>query len=200
MSKPWEIDKISFEDLKVLDPQDVVARTGCKWDASTSQYHLNVWGYEYGVDVNKCQIFPITDGYKTYQDFLYLFIVFYLMKGKNTPPTGKWISEKDIPGGEGFFRGPHTLPTDVITNRVGDDISKFQALCKKMNGTPIDMADAAFSFPITPSIPVAVLYWQGDDDFPCESKLLFDETIKEQVPIDIVFSLAVEVCHAFSWV
>ena len=62
------------------------------------------------------------------------------------------------------------------------------------HGTPLDMADAAYSFNITSHISVAVLYWAGDDDFPPESKLLYDKTITEHLASDILFALAVEIC------
>jgi hypothetical protein len=56
------------------------------------------------------------------------------------------------------------------------------------------MADAAFSFSITPDIPVAVLYWIGDEDFPAEVKILYDRSITELLSLDILFALAVGVC------
>ena len=57
------------------------------------------------------------------------------------------------------------------------------------------MADAAYRFEITPRIPVAVLYWNGDDDLPAESKLLYDQTITEHLASDIVWALAVGICE-----
>jgi hypothetical protein len=60
------------------------------------------------------------------------------------------------------------------------------------------MADAAYSFEITPRIPVAVQFWNGDDEFPPESKILFDKTITEHLTPDIIFCLAVEICLRIS--
>ena len=56
------------------------------------------------------------------------------------------------------------------------------------------MADAAYSFRMTPRIPVAVLYWIGDEDFPAESKILYDKTIAEHLAPDIIYALAVGTC------
>ena len=56
------------------------------------------------------------------------------------------------------------------------------------------MADAAYRFKITPRIPVAVLHWTGDDDFPAESKILYDRTITEHLASDIIYALAVGIC------
>lgn len=60
------------------------------------------------------------------------------------------------------------------------------------------MADAAFIFYITDRIPVAVLYWAGDDEFPAESKLLYDSTLPSHFALDIVFALAVGICEELS--
>jgi hypothetical protein len=189
------IDKTIFTDLETCDPEDVILRTNCKFDKADNHYFVNIWGHEYCVDLNKYEVRPQGKDTKTYQDFLYLFILYYLMKSKNIKPSGEWISEKDIPGGAAFFRGPHTIPGDIITKRFGNDIDTFKKESIKLKGISLDMGDAAFMFHITPTIPVAVLYFMGDEDFPCEAKLLFDKTICLHLPLDIVFALAVEICN-----
>ncbi|MCP4672797.1 MAG: DUF3786 domain-containing protein [Desulfobacula sp.] len=189
------IDKTIFSDLKACDPEDVLLRTNCRFNKAENQYFVNIWGYDYCVDLNQYEVKPQKAGLTTYHDFLYLFILYYLMKSKNIKPLGEWISEKDIPGGAAFFRGPHTVPGDVITNQFGNDMDSFKQRCKKLNGISLDMADAAFMFQVTPTIPVAVLYYFADEDFPCEAKLLFDKTIGLHLPLDIVFALAVEICN-----
>jgi hypothetical protein len=60
------------------------------------------------------------------------------------------------------------------------------------------MADAAASFTLCEKLPVALLYWAGDEEFPAEAKLLFDETIAAHFALDIVFALAVGVCEEFA--
>ncbi|MDM8538586.1 DUF3786 domain-containing protein [Desulfobacterales bacterium HSG17] len=56
------------------------------------------------------------------------------------------------------------------------------------------MADAAYVFEITPRLPIAMLYWEGDDEFPAESKLLFDKSVSEHLALNIIFALAVDIC------
>ena len=190
-----QIDKTNFSDLKFCDPEEVVLRTDCKFDKTREQYFINIWGHRYCVDLKNYEVRPEKSGLKTYHGYLHLFILYYLMKSKNTLPSGVWVSEKDIPGGAAFFRGPHTIPADLITGRFKDDIGLFQKKCEKLKGLSIELADAAFLFNITPTIPVAVLYWYGDEDFPSEAKLLFDRTIDQHLPLDIIYALAVEICY-----
>lgn len=190
------LDKIHFDDLKAWDPEDVIARTGCLYDANKNQYEIEIWDHIYIVDVENCDIRPKIGGGSVFHDYLYLFVLHYLLKAQNIALSGIWVSEKDIVGGAAFFRGPHLLPVQLIVDAFGEDLGAFKLACVGMQGTSIDFADAAFSFQITPTIAVAVLYWQGDEDFPSEAKLLFDKTIDQHLPLDIIYALAVEVCHA----
>ncbi len=70
----------------------------------------------------------------------------------------------------------------------------FSRKCKELEGSPLKMADQAYTFKIAPRIPLAILLWTGDDEFPAESKMLFDRSITQHLALDIIFSLAVEVC------
>jgi hypothetical protein len=191
------IDKILFQDLLSCDPPEVTKRTGALYDEQTGSYEIHIWGNGYEVQPRQCRITPRSKGSRVYRDYLYLFILHYLMKAKEIPVSGQWVSEKDIPGGAGFFRGPHALPTHLVAHTFGNDPAGFLDVGKKLGGTPLPMADAAVSFEITPRIPVAVLLWQADEEFESQANLLFDRTISRHLPLDIIYALAVEICHAF---
>ncbi|RLC17043.1 MAG: hypothetical protein DRI24_06840 [Deltaproteobacteria bacterium] len=111
-----------------------------------------------------------------------------------TDLENEWISEKDIPGGATFFRGPHAIPTDLVTRTFQNDIAAFDRCCRALRGEPVEMGDAAFRFQITDHLPVVVLYWQGDEDFTPEARMLFDRSICRFLALDVVFALAVEIC------
>jgi hypothetical protein len=191
------IDKILFQDLLSCDPEEVTKRTGALYDEKKGSYRICIWGNSYNVLPRQCRIKPRGKGPGTYREYLYLFMLHYLMKAKEIPISGEWISEKDIPGGTGFFRGPHTLPTQLVSQVFGNDLPGFLAAGKRLGGISLPMADAAFSFQVAPRIPVAVLLWQADEEFGSQANLLFDRTIAQHLPLDIVYALAVEVCHAF---
>jgi len=186
------IDAIHFQELARMNPEEVCRRTSCHYDYSNKCYLQPVWDFELNVYAEKAKI-DCTGNSKPHEYFC-LFAVHYLLKAKAIEISGNWISEKDIPGGPTFFRGPHEIPTNLISNRFGNDVSEFSRVCEQFSGTPLDMADAAYRFEITPKIPVAVLYWTGDEDFPAESKLLYDQTITEHLASDIVYALAVGIC------
>jgi hypothetical protein len=188
------VDMIYFQELAEQNPKDVCRRTLCKYDDKNKFYTLSVWGDEYAVYPHEFKIDRITNNFQSPHDLFYLFIIYYLLKSKEIEISNEWISEKDIPGGVTFFRGPHKIPTHLISNRYSNNIKEFRKRCEQLHGIPLYMADGAYSFKITSHISVAVLYWAGDDDFPPESKILYDKTITEHLASDILFALAVEIC------
>ncbi len=188
------IGAVYFKDLAEKIPEDVCRKALCKYDDVKKYYTLSVWGDEYAIHPYEQIIDRISNNFQSPHEYLYVFIIHYLLKSKEAELCNEWISEKDIPGGSTFFRGPHEIPTSLISSRYSSDIEGFRKVCVQLDGIPLDMADAAYVFRITPRIPVAVLYWDGDDEFPPESKILFDKSVTEHLALDIIFALAVDIC------
>lgn len=188
------INKGHFLELAKLDPRDVCSRASCKFDPSLNCYSLFIWGTPYTIYPGECKIVCL-DQPNRLHEYFELFSVHYLLTAQDVTVTNEWISEKDIPGGVTFFRGPHQIPTNLITAKVDNSVDAFRELCLKHGGVSLNMADVAFVFHITDRIPVAVLYWVGDDEFPPESKLLFDKTLPQHFALDILFALAVGICE-----
>jgi hypothetical protein len=189
------IDKIHFQELSEQDPTDVCRRALCKFDYINKFYALFVWGVEYRIFPHQFKIDCISKSIQSLPDYFYLFIVHYLLKSKEIQILNEWISEKDILGGTTFFRGPHEIPTNLISLRFNGNIKEFKKRSEQLHGIPLNMAEAAYSFEITSRIPVAVLYWKGDDEFPAESKILYDRTITEHLASDVIYALSVGICE-----
>lgn len=194
----YSIDISYFKELAGKNPEDICRTALCDYDKKDKAYILTVWGENYGIYPYDCKIVSLRNGKPDISALFGLFIIYYLLKSKEIKVSEEWISEKDIPGGATFFRGPHKIPTQLIERRYEKDIQGFKETCEQLYGSMIDMADAAYSFEITPRIPAAVLFWNGDDEFQPESKILFDKTITEHLTPDIIFCLAVEICQRIS--
>ena len=189
------IDSSYFIELAEKNPEDVCRLALCDYDPIKKGYRISVWGEDYGIYPKESQIIRLQENNQDVGHLLGLFIIYYLLRSKDISISKEWISEKDIPGGPTFFRGPHKIPTEIIEKRYENNVEEFKEVCEQLDGIPLDMADAAYAFEITPRIPVAVQFWDMDDEFSAEAKLLFDKTIAEQLAPDIVFCLTVEICR-----
>lgn len=194
----YEIDTILFRALAEYNPAEVCQRAQCRHNDSENSYYLTYWGDEYRIDCLNKKIDRITSNFSKPHEYLPVFIVNYLMQVKNLPLTGEWISEKDIPGGITFFRGPHEIPTPLISSRFNSDLGEFGRACEHLHGRSLSMADAAYVFNPSPRISIALLYWLGDEEFPAEAKLLLDKSISGNLALDTVYALAVDVCSRVS--
>ena len=188
------IDKSYFLELSTASPATLCRQGRCSYDSITQQYSLSIWGEHYNIDVLRGRIDHPAAGSHPPHEYLDLFAMYYLLRGKDSALRGEWVSEKDLPGGPTFFRGPHLIPTELITKRFGNDLEEFNIRCGQLGGSQIAMADAAFRLAITADIPAAVLYWIGDEDFPAEAKILYDRSITDHLSLDIVWALAVGIC------
>lgn len=188
------LEDIHYKALAEHDPQEVCKRVGCTYDATGESFTLTTWGENFQISVRESQILP-SDSARNYHDYFYVFLINYLQMAREITPTEDWITEKDLPGGVTFFRGPHLLPTAMISDKYENDLDAFKERCLQFGGSPVSMGDAAYTFSITPSIPLLVIYWLGDEDFPAEAKILFDASMRDYLPLDIVYALAVEVCY-----
>ena len=189
------IDGSYFIELAEKNPEEVCRLALCDYDPMKKGYRISVWGEDYGIYPRESQIIRLQENNPDVGHLLGLFIIYYLLRAKDMSISKEWISEKDIPGGPTFFRGPHKIPTQIIEKRYENNVEEFKEVCEQLDGIPLDMADAAYAFEITPRIPVAVQFWDKDDEFSAEAKILFDRTIAEQLAPDIVFCLTVEICR-----
>jgi len=192
-----KLDIRFFKELESMDPSDVCRRSLAEYDFARGVYRLEALGCIYEVRPADWTICAV-------QDFvpagpvsveMGLAIIFYLMRSKDMPISGKWVSEKELRGGVTFFRGPHAFPTPEIARECGKDDDKFREALVKIGGEPLDMADVAYRFRALPRVPMAALLWKGDEEFAPECKLLMDSTIEEHLPLDVIFGLAIEVAR-----
>ncbi len=185
------VDKRLFADLASADPQQVIS-ADCRYLKDEKNYSVNVWGEQYVVSPLG-ETITLTEIIAEHHDMMFVFVVNYLLAEKKSSPQGEWISEKDLVGGVTFFRGPHEVPTHYITQVFGDNLVHFRRSCENLGGTPIDMADVAFAFPLVDSIQAALLYWHGDEDFPAACKVLLDSSVNH-LALDIIYALLTGIC------
>lgn len=194
----YEVDARLFNNLSECDPLEVCARTGCRYDQEKNHYHVGYWGDQFLVDCQVRRVEQCGSAPRKVHDYVPIFLLNYLMQAREVLFVGEWISEKDMVGGATFFRGPHEVPTRLISSRFGNDIASFSHCCERLQGVAIEMADAAYLFTPCPHISVAMLYWLGDDEFPAEVKLLFDRSIAGIFALDTIYALVVDICSRLS--
>ena len=187
------VDRRLFAELEERRIEEIILPEYCEFIEKEQCYRVRAWNGMYAVYPGQRKIHPL-GGTDQPHSYFNVFLINYLLGEKASKSTGNWISEKDLVGGVTFFRGPHKIPTDLISVAYGNDVDALSQKCLQLGGKPLDMADCSFSFDIIGSIRIALLYWQGDEDFPAEAKLLIDSSVADSLRLDVIFGLLCDAC------
>jgi len=121
------IDSSYFIELAEKNPEEVCRLALCDYDPIKKGYQISVWGEDYGIYPQESQIIRLQENNPDVGHLLGLFIIYYLLRSKDISISKEWISEKNIPGGPTFFRGPHKIPTHIIEKRYENNVEELIA-------------------------------------------------------------------------
>lgn len=192
------IDELYFKELREGSPEELCSGKSCSYDGAKHKYFVEIWNEKFILDPLASSLSCTHEQPTANHEYFELFVIYYLLKVKPVKTKNEWISEKDLPGGPTFFRGPHLIPTSRISDRYENNLDELKRKCEELGGKAAEMGDVSYSFSITQEIPIRLVYWAGDEDFPAEAKILYDRSIAEMLSLDIIYALAVEICHRLS--
>ena len=190
-----EIDAGYWEELAPLDPAEVCRRSLATYALEEEAYRIPLLHQKYTIHPFRRsmarQADPAARSHR-YGDILFdeaLVLIIYLLRAREIPLAGKQQTEKDLPGGETFFRGPHELARRPILKHFGRNPEAFRKAAAALGGQRLDFGDAAFRFQALPRIPLDYILWAEDDEFPARLTIAFDPTVSDHLPLDVVWAL-----------
>lgn len=182
----------AWEDLLRLNPAEVCKRADVSYD--DGKYILKSLGMEFAISPKDRIIKNLTPFgeilIKRHGYFFILSVLFYLINAKDIPLSNKHIKPQNLKGGDIFFKGTHVLPLTAIAEKYGDDKNSFALKAENLDAKKLDYGDISFEFMPLPRIPITLILWLHDDEFPARADLLFDSSCEYQLSIDILWSLA----------
>lgn len=174
------------EELKRKDPYILALNTGCPFERNGKDrgrfqfkywYQLTYLEYPDGVayDASKKEaLVPIHQA----------ILLYYFNKANGVPLSSRWVSFSELPDGRFYVQAFQGYTGDVLAHHFRDDIMRFEAAARRLQGEAMHIGSLAFMFQILPFVPLLVVFWQGDEDFPSKYQILFDASAKHYLPTD----------------
>jgi hypothetical protein len=106
-----------------------------------------------------------------------VLILHYMSATEIPEASGNWVSYREIPGAAFYFGAFIKRAVEPLKKVFGQNLSGFSDAAGKLQATEIENGDAAFEFKILPAVPLQLILWAGDEEFPEEANILFDSTI-----------------------
>ncbi len=119
-----------------------------------------------------------------------ILICHYLINASTEPPSGEPITFRQVPDGQFYFDAFQRRTRDPFLSVFGRDASLFRACAEALGGEPVDIGEAGMMFRVLPRITIRLALWQGDDEFPPEASVLFDDNIHLCLPVEDIAVLS----------
>ena len=125
-----------------------------------------------------------------------ILLLHYLLTADAAPAADRWATFRELPGGLFYAQAFAAHAEAPLAAFVGDTagagdgdalgrrISELRAAAGRLGGADLDLADAAVRFQALPRVPVAVLLWKGDEEFPGQAGILFDASAHHYLPTE----------------
>lgn len=187
--KAWEI-------LRELDAAGVCRAAQVGFDSVSGLYLLRCFGMDVSVDPSRKRMHSDAPEGALLLDklgyFSKLSILWYLTGAKEIPLSGRLVQSSNLKGGQIFFRGTHILPLDKLASRYGKDSEGFIKRGERLGGRRLGHGDASIELFPFPRIPVVLILWREDEEFPARADLLFDSTCEMHLALDVLWSTAMK--------
>jgi len=187
-------DQIAWSLVAERDPGTVCRNAQIEYDLQAYRFIMQSFGQEVLIDVGSYTISShsvlgqrLLHGLKHFFD---LAVLWYVAKAKDIPTTGRLISPASLSGGEIFQKGSHVLPLDKLAEKFGRDKERFYEKGLELGGQQLDHGDCSILLHPFPRVPVTMILWTGDEEFPARADLLFDSTCEQHLPPDVIWSTA----------
>ena len=102
-------------------------------------------------------------------------------------PSGVWVPNMELEGAS--IRSPQKDPLLApFSRRFTGKTDLLRSRCLALGGTPLKnvKGDAAFLFYAVPQIPLRLIFWDADEEFPAQTQVLVDSHITDYLHYESV--------------
>ena len=173
---PWEHYLSQYQES---DPKEIAARLGISYDEEQNYFTLKFLGTVYQISWPDFQVSHEADdmGFYPLETMTYArtLTIRFLLNGAEASSTGKFKTYREMPWGEVYLRQFDGRCIKRLAFSYGNRIKDFQAIMEHMHCVPVKHGDIAYQLEIFPDYLVQMILWEGDDEFPPSSQILFSD-------------------------
>lgn len=126
---------------------------------------------------------------------LQALVLDYLAHADGSSPTGRWLGFRELPHGGFYWQAFQGYSGDDLVRSLGGDSALFRRGAERLGGSPVALGDAAYAFRALPNVPLAAVWWEGDEEFPPRAAVLFDAVASHYLPTDGLAILGRMLCR-----
>lgn len=165
--------KIGLEVFRRKDPARLAQKAGARFEeGSVVVPHLD---REIVLDVGSHR-FSIKGTDEDAPIWLAILTLHYLNLSPGRQPTGKLKHFREFKDGHFYEPAFNRRTKEILIQAFGDDSVPMIRAGARLKGRVVSGGDAAVELAYFPCLPITCILWRGDEEFPPEAAVLFDET------------------------
>ena len=113
-----------------------------------------------------------------------ILLLHYLAQAQGVPVRGKLISFKELPGGAIYIEPFTKRAIKPMISMFGNRPESLLELGKRLGAQQASLGDVSICLQVLPYIPVTLVLWAGDEEFPPSGNILFDSSAANFLPTE----------------
>lgn len=186
-----------WKRLSQADPDAVCRRSGAQFDKTAGSYLIDFLQERYRISLEAGEFALVSKSTLSGAPSIDLQVIIftYLLSAQEIPLADRLVAVGSLKGGKCFFQGPHSFPLDPLIAQYGNDTKRFLDRGLSLGGVQEVYGDVSVRFPALPRVPVVMVLWKADEEFPPRLSVVFDATVDKQLPLDAIYGLVTEICR-----
>jgi hypothetical protein len=160
------------------------------WEALASpgrgrRLNVSFLGEEYSVNLKERAIVSRSSGAPP-KGYLAILLLHYLAARLKRLPreTGKWISFRELAGGEGYWPAFRQRVIDPILRKYGADPHAMASAIERFKARMAPNGQPGIILEAFEGVPVMICLWPADEEFPTDATFSFDRGAGEILPTE----------------
>jgi len=124
----------------------------------------------------------------------------YILDGTGTPPSGEWVTFRELNGGEDWYP-LYAQRCEKPLKKVADTYTElFDDMLQIFSGKRIDHhypADISIVIHPLPKVPILICYSGPEDGLESTLTVLYDKTVEKNLNIQAIYGLIVGLVTMF---
>ena len=163
-----------------LDPAEAAERCGVAYDPAARRFKMRLMYVDYELT---WPVFSIRsedeNGFALGNLPAQMLLIRYLLEGKKSLGTGTFLPYREMPWGEVYLKPFTGRCLNRAAFTFGVQLGRFRKAMEGLPAIPIKRGDAAYQLEIMPGYDVRLIVWEGDDEFPPNSQILFSDNFPQ---------------------
>jgi hypothetical protein len=183
---------LAAAELQPIHPKNLAGRTHCEYFSGDDRREgLIVPYFGQGCRVTWPQV-AVTpaSGQEDVVLTEQILILHYLLKASGETLTGRNIDFRQVPEGSFYWSAFVSRAKQPLLATFGHELKLYLQVAVSLGGVPQPLGDAAARFWAFPLVPIIHVLWRGDEEFPPEANILFDETISRNLSTEDIAALS----------